>query len=477
MKSVVMIAYFFPPEGSAGVYRPLRFVRQLSKTGWETKVVTVNPYRHERYDPNLIAQVPKETEVISVKGRDPWLGFQSWRGRYLEKQMSEASKEVVERVHVAQQAPFRLKVREIIRTVEAYYYFPDLAKPWIGPAVKSTLKICAKTPPMVLWATIGPVSAGVVAKKASRNTNIPYVLDFRDPWELYYYETEMQRPKSVTHSAQRTMYGLLEGAQAVVFLFPRMAECYWNAYKGALDPAKIHIIPNGYEGTIEEFRVPDSDRCTILYAGTLASYRYDTLLEAIKNLKVQYPIVARQLRISFVGDGMVPLARAAETLGISDVLQTTPPVSYDEVKGLNENAHAFLILGRSLDRKGHELVAGAKLFGYFKARKPIIGILPNDETKEILSAVGVETIADSHSVSDIVNVLMRVHSCWLEGSLADLLPNVQACKRYSSEPQTAALTRALEGLPPEEPFVPGKAELPLSLREYLENESLWYRKT
>src|SRR5687768_9418694 len=40
MKSVLMIAYFFPPEGNAGVYRPLRFVRQLSKIGWSTAVVS-----------------------------------------------------------------------------------------------------------------------------------------------------------------------------------------------------------------------------------------------------------------------------------------------------------------------------------------------------------------------------------------------------------------------------------------------------
>ena len=30
MKSVLMIAYGFPPEGNAGVYRPLRFLRESS---------------------------------------------------------------------------------------------------------------------------------------------------------------------------------------------------------------------------------------------------------------------------------------------------------------------------------------------------------------------------------------------------------------------------------------------------------------
>lgn len=475
MKSVAMISYFFPPEGSAGVYRSLRFVRQLSRMGWKTTVVTVDPYRYERFDPNLLSQVHKDTEIIAVKARDPWLALQAWRGKNLEKQLSGAPAEIIDRVHVAQHAPLRTKVREFIRTAEAYYYCPDFAKPWIRPAVQMTSQMCVQNHPMALWATIGPVSAGVVAQRVSCRTGIPYVLDFRDPWELYYYESEMQRPKGVTRSAQRTLYTLFEGARSVVFLFPRMAECYWQAYKGALDPAKIHIIPNGYEGAIEEFRVPNADRCTILYAGTLSSYRYDTLLQAIKILKIRYPTVAGQLRMSFVGDGMGALARMAEALGISDIVHTSPPVPYDEVKRLNETAHAFLILGRSPDRKGHELVAGAKLFGYFKARKPIVAIVPQDETREILSTVEVETIAHSHSVPDIVQVLWRMHAGWAEGNLAALLPNVHACRRFGSEPQTAALTRALEGLPPDEIFVPGKVGLPASLRETLEHEHLWYR--
>ena len=470
-----MISYFFPPEGSAGVYRPLRFVRQLTRMGWKTTVVTVQPYRHERFDSKLLMQVPRETEIIPVKVCDPWLAFQAWRGKNLEKQLSDAPPEILERLHVAQHTSFRSKVREIIRIAEAYYYFPDFAKPWIRPAIRQTSKLIARNPHQVLWATIGPVSAGVVAQHASQFTKIPYVLDFRDPWELYYYESENVRPKRLTFAAQRTLYSLFERARSVVFLFSRMAECYLRAYRGALDPAKIHIIPNGYEGNMEKFRVPDCNRCTVLYAGTLSSYRYDTLLQAIQTLKIQDPIVASQLRISFVGDGMMPLVRMAESLNVSDVVQTAPPVPYDEVKRLNDNAHAFLILGRSPDRKGHELVAGAKLFGYFKARKPIVGVLPYDETKAILSSVGVETLADSDSVPNIVQILKRVHECWAEGNLESLLPNVRACQKFNSESQTVALIRALEGFPPEEPFEPGKIDLPESLRPSIEDQRLWYR--
>ena len=42
MKSVVMIAYWFPPEGNAAVYRPLRFLRNLQPHGWEGHVIAAD---------------------------------------------------------------------------------------------------------------------------------------------------------------------------------------------------------------------------------------------------------------------------------------------------------------------------------------------------------------------------------------------------------------------------------------------------
>ena len=80
MKSVLMIAYYFPPEGSAGAYRPLRFVRHLSKKGWHISVITANPYRYERYDPDLLGLLPSETEIVRVRGHDGHKGGQGFHG-------------------------------------------------------------------------------------------------------------------------------------------------------------------------------------------------------------------------------------------------------------------------------------------------------------------------------------------------------------------------------------------------------------
>jgi len=260
------------------------------------------------------------------------------------------------------------------------------------------------------------------------------------------------------------MHRLLKGARAVVFLFDTVAECYYRAFPGALDPSKIHIIPNGYEDTVEEFVPPNGNKCTILYTGTLATYRYDTLLQSLALFKKIDPTKAKQLRLLFVGEATDDLDKKAASLGLSDIVETTGSTSHAEITRLQREAHAFLVLGRPRTMKGYELVAGAKLFEYLKAKRPIVGVLPLDETRKILQSVGVSTIADVDSPSEIVAVLRPVLDAWSRGSLSELTPDQAACKTYSAERQTAALVRALEGAPAMDPFVPEAVAVPLSLR-------------
>jgi len=120
---------------------------------------------------------------------------------------------------------------------------------------------------------------------------------------------------------------LFERAQAVILRYQTEAECYCRAYKPALDISKIHLIPNGYDGTVEEFSAPRGDRCTILYTGTLPPYRYDTLLQALHWFKKSEPTLAERLHLLFVGDGMEVVASDAAALGVSDMIEVRGVVS------------------------------------------------------------------------------------------------------------------------------------------------------
>jgi hypothetical protein len=326
--------------------------------------------------------------------------------------------------------------------------------------------------PTVIWATAGPVSSFIVARKASRHTGIPYVLDFRDSWTITYNEFEERRPTWGKRLAEKSMHRLLEGAQSIVFRFHREAECFWRAYNGAMKSSSVYIIPNGYEGGIERFTAPRADRCEILYTGTLSDYRYDTLLQALSSLKQEASRIADHLHFTFVGEGTDILRDAAASLRLSDMITTREPVPHQEIHELSTRAHAVLILGRPAGMRGYELFAGAKLFGYLKLGMPIIGVLPADETRNILRRVGLSnSIADINSIGDIKRVLAAAVDAWKGARLTEFVPDPTVAQFYSSEHQTEELVRALEAVPAADPFVPGSTEIPASLRLEISNRS------
>jgi glycosyltransferase involved in cell wall biosynthesis len=469
-----MIAYAFPPEGNAGAYRPVRFVRHLSRLGWRVSVVTCNPPSYERYDSNLLSLIPPEVEVKRVSCNDPWQSLQAKRMKHVRETQEKGDSETVDEMERSQQSSFRSFFRRVVRKAEACSYHPDMAMPWIEPATKAAVSACHEGRSNVIWATAGPVSSFVVAERASRKLGIPYVLDFRDAWTISQNDFEALKPGWMRRMDRRRMNRLLAGAQAVVFLYESVAQCFWTAYGGALASERIHIIPNGFEGPIEAPTPPSqTDRCEILYAGTLSSYHYEPFLMSIQQLREREPSLAAKLRVRFVGEQMDVIARRAGILNLSGIVEISAPLPHETIVKLQREAHALLIFGRPKTMKGHELFAGAKLFGYLKTGKPLLGVLHQDETRRILEQAGVKTIADSDSVPQIVGVLKHLAGAVSAGTSESLVPDRAVSANYLAETQTADLVKALEGKPATKPFVPGSVEVPPSLQEDLSRK--WIR--
>ena len=461
-----MIAYYFPPDGSAGVYRPLRLVRQLPLHGWRPAIVTVDTDAHPRPDPQLLTLVPPGVEIARVREGDLWKRIQARREKAARARHREADAAQAARVRRTEQAPARRFLRRAIRRLEGAVYYPDAARFWIDPAVDATVSMCRSNAAATILATGGPWSAFVVAQEASRRTGVPYVLDFRDSWTLTCNEdVEQWRPQWAMRRDRRLLWGLLAGARAIIFRYESEAECYWRAYPHALDAGRVHVIPNGYEGDIAPFRIAPGDRCTVLYTGTLTQYRYDTLLDALRTLRRDHPVEAAQLSLLFVGEGVADLQHEIARHDLDEMVHSRGPVSAEEVDRLHGEAHALLLLGVRPFR-GYELV-GSKVFGYLKSARPILGVLPHDETRNVLRSVGVTTIGDINRPADIVAVFRRLLRAWSQGRLAELLPDRDACASYSSARQAESFVRALAGQPPLTRFVPGRADVPGSLRSLI----------
>ena len=221
--------------------------------GWRINVISSDPISYERYDPDTAKLIPEDANVVRVRACDPWQLIQSKRGLRIQKKLESSGSGARLQVHTALHTPIRASIRGLVHTAEAWCYHPDMAMPWIRPAVAAAVKTCMREKPTVLWATAGPVSSFVVVERVSRRSGVPYVLDFRDAWTITDNDFEKKRPLWATLADRRAMFRILKGSRAVVFLYEAVAECYLRAYRGAIDPARIHIIPNGYEGPVAEF--------------------------------------------------------------------------------------------------------------------------------------------------------------------------------------------------------------------------------
>ena len=78
-RSVLMIAYHYPPLGGVAVMRVLRFSRYLRDYGWEPIVVCVDGgAKHEPRDADLLREVPAGIHIERVPCFEPDNFSDSW---------------------------------------------------------------------------------------------------------------------------------------------------------------------------------------------------------------------------------------------------------------------------------------------------------------------------------------------------------------------------------------------------------------
>ncbi len=63
MSTILFIADGFPPVAGAGIKRPLKFIKFLTRAGWRSLVLTPDNNRFLPLDESLVSEIPKGTTV------------------------------------------------------------------------------------------------------------------------------------------------------------------------------------------------------------------------------------------------------------------------------------------------------------------------------------------------------------------------------------------------------------------------------
>jgi len=393
MKHLLMLVPFFPPMGGGGVYRPLSFVRHLPKYGWRTTVVTPEGDAYWIRDESLVERVPAECRVIRTS---TWSG-QAWlargrRGRPAAKRSSRGF--------------------GAARRLAAAVLVPDSYVGWVPFAARAALDVAKTDRFDAVYSTSPPESTHLAGLKVHRETGLPWVADFRDPW----MNLHLLDPASSWHARAHRGMERRVCAQASVVVTTRWHEA---KLRETYPDARIARVSNGYDA--EELAglegsAPEARKFRIVHAGMLTQHRSAApFLEALARVLASEPGLRGELEVEFIGPREDANERSAARLNLGNVVKFRDPLPHAETLRTERTAHVLLLV-KHADPRYDGLVPG-KLYEYIGLRRPVLALAPPGEARDLVTSLRRGEVASPSSGEEIERALRTMVAHHRDGRL------------------------------------------------------------
>lgn len=388
MKKVLIIAYFFPPETVVGSQRPYRLAKYFPRFGWEPVVLSVKRPGKPPEGIRIIETDYKDIggSIKSMIGFDPGKGVIQQSGITVSKGF----------VHTT----LKSKIVKLFREVIA---FPDSKRGWYKFALKSASEFLCKDSVDAIISTSGPVTSHLIARKLKLKYNIPWVADLRDLWTNNHFYNKY---KLIKYFEKRLELKTLSDADALVTVTHRFVDELKILHKDK----RIISITNGYDtDDFNNTQIKLTNKFTITHTGNLYNGKRDPLLlfEVVANLINEKKLNKDVIKIRFYGFKKDWLIQDIKKHNLEEIVDVYDLIPREEALKKQRESQLLLLL---IDKNNkEESVYPAKIFEYFGARRPIIGIGGNGGiVKELLEDANVGMFASNINI--LRNILLKYYN-------------------------------------------------------------------
>lgn len=432
MKRVLIISYYWPPTGGSGVQRWVKFAKYLPEEGWQPVIYTPENPEQLAIDTSLEAEVPEDTEVIKTHIIEPYELYK----KILRK--SGHSKEAVEVNPVnAQHKSFLQKAAMWVR---GNLFRPDPRCLWIRPSVRFLKKYLAEHPVDLIVSTGPPQSMHLIGLRLARETGLPWIADFRDPWTRIFYFKHLSMTPATERWHKKMEKMVLDEASAVVAVSPLVQQEFQ-----AMTDTPVELITNGFDECDFSF-----EPCTEAYGGASQEFTitHTGLFAADGNPTVLWDVLAEKchadeafrklLRIKLIGKTDDQILKALKDRGLEESLINMGYQTHSIAVEQQRQASVLILPLRK--EPEYRAVLPGKLFEYLASQRPILGIgQPDGAMAMIVNETGTGTVIDWN---DKEGISQYIEQCWkrhLEGRLSSDGADLSRFTRRS-------LTRRMAGL-------------------------------
>ncbi|NTW26696.1 MAG: glycosyltransferase family 4 protein, partial [Lentimicrobium sp.] len=172
-RRVLIISYYWPPSGGAGVQRWLKFVKYLRESGWEPVVYVPENPEYPAIDESLAKDIPDGIEIIKTPIWEPYSFYKKLIGAGKGERINAGFLSEKKRPGLTEQFSIWLR---------GNFFIPDARKFWIRPSISFLTRYLEKHPVDAIVSTGPPHSMHMIALGVKKRTGLPWLADFRDPW-------------------------------------------------------------------------------------------------------------------------------------------------------------------------------------------------------------------------------------------------------------------------------------------------------
>lgn len=418
MKKILIITYYWPPSGGAGVQRALKFVKYLPEFNIQPIVLTVDETRasYPVLDESLLNDIPKDIKIYKTNSFEP-----------LKILSKVASKKAIPYGGFSGQNKEKLSQR-ILRFIRGNFFIPDARVGWVKYAFKEACRIIETEQIDTILISSPPHSSQLIGLKLKKKyPHLKYIADLRDPWTDIYYYHEMLHTSFAKNKDLQIEKEVVENADAILTVSEDIKQMFYEK-SSIISENKIHAMPNGYDEDDFDWSVGDElGRFIITYIGTMSdNYHPQVFFYALKKLIESHP--EDKIIFRFVGNATGIVYNLVEELGLKNNCEFIPHVTHRKaIEYMLTSSILLLILAKADRDKGF---LSGKIFEYLNARKMIIGLGPHDgEAVAMIKECDAGNMFNREQPKEFEDYLEELFIAWKNGSLPKL--NSKNIGKYS----------------------------------------------
>jgi glycosyltransferase involved in cell wall biosynthesis len=442
MKKVLMISYCFPPMSVVGVYRTIKFVKYLRDFDWEPVILTIKNPKDHAYNPELFKDIPEGVKVFRTNIIEPlswWERRQLSRRSRGNKQGNTGEAALIGSEQRSNNGVFT----HAKKFAAACLATPDKSAFWLLNALPKAVSVIRKEKIDCIYTSTPPHSGHLIGYWARRLTGVPFIADFRAPWTQNEYFDDYKKYGILKSIEERMEYSVHHAASFVISNSNREGEGYRRKYAARLGD-KVRPILNGYDP--DDFKPENAvtyDKFTIVYIGSLYGRRNPGLfIRAVSNFLKKNEHVRNDFKVSFIGIKAEGLKREIEKLQIADVVELIGFLPQSKAYNYLFGAHVLLmILG--FDKRGVGVIP-AKLFEYLPTGRPILALIPDGETAQILRDENAGTIITSEDVEKVEEAIAKYYNEYKANAQNPIKPGIRIIEKYTRRYQTSQLAELFD---------------------------------